>query len=234
MGNDVDPEGEPLAVVLLNQPTGGTTTVNSDGTITFIPNEGFEGTVSIHYLVEDQFGETDDATVTIEVEPSFLFDSFTNFSESNFAESSIAKRLIDHQLPVSKQVMSQKIYTLAPEPIFSGYARPGTQIIGRIYDASGSLVGESRSSTDAGGNWMMQFSGAKGHDFYRIEFEQVSAGAADIYGYIGLNPSDNSYQSMEPMTSYDRPLSVNNAMETSQGSLKSAHQNNSNSHGLGN
>ena len=81
---------------------------------------------------------------------------------------------------------------------------------------------------------MMQFQNAKSHDFYRIEFEQVSSGAADVYGYLGLNPGDNSYQSMEPMTVYDRPLSVENAMQTSRDSFENFHRQNSNPMGFGN
>ena len=80
---------------------------------------------------------------------------------------------------------------------------------------------------------MMQFHNAQGHEFYRIEFEQVSSGSSDIYGYLGLNPSDNSYQSMEPMTAYDKPLSIEGAMKTSQGSLGDAHRTNNSSNGFG-
>ena len=228
LGNDYDPDGEPLSVILLNQPDNGTAVVNPDGTIRFTPDPGFEGTTTFHYLVEDPNGATSDATVTIEVEPPFRFDSFTNFSQSHTAG------MVDYQVDSSKRTLTQEIFTLAPEPIFSGYARPGTQVIGRIYDESGSLVGEASANTDPGGNWMMQFHNAQGHNFYRIEFEQVTAGAADVYGYLGLNPADNSYQSMEPMTSYDRPLSVESAMETSEDALKNSHRHNSNPSGFGN
>ncbi|MFK7768551.1 MAG: Ig-like domain-containing protein [Mariniblastus sp.] len=228
LGNDYDPENQTLAVILLNQPVNGEAVVNPDGTITYTPATDVEGTVTLHYLVEDPNGATDDATVTIEVEPPFQFDTFTNFSKTNEILSGV-----EHRPSVAREVISQKIFTLAPEPIFSGYAAPGTQIIGRIYDASGSLVGESSANTDPGGNWMMQFHSAKGHDFYRIEFQQVSTGASDVYGYMGLNPSDNSYQSMEPMTCYDRPLSVEGAMQTSKEALDESHRANSNPMGFG-
>lgn len=87
---------------------------------------------------------------------------------------------------------------------------------------SGAMVGEWTSHTDPGGNWMMQFYAAKGHEFYRVTFEPVYAGAADVDGYLGPNPSDNSYQSMDPMTVYDRPLSVEGAMKTSKEALESS------------
>ncbi len=225
--NDKDVELETLAVILLSTPPEGTTVVNPDGTITFTPDAGFEGTVTIHYLVEDPDGASSDATVTIEIEPAFRFDSFTNFSQTNFAHGlGLPNRYSD-------PVLSQQIFTLAPEPIFSGYARPGTQVIGRIYDSSGSLVGEATANTDPGGNWMMQFHNAKGHEFYRIEFEQIASGSYDVYGYMGLNASDNSYQSMEPLTAYDKPLSIEGAMETSEMTLEEIHLHNNLPQGFG-
>ena len=227
LGNDYDPEHEPLTVILLSQPPNGTAVVNLDGTILFTPDPGFEGSTSFDYLIEDPNGATSDATVTIQVQPPFQFDSFTNFSESFQTHGTGVP-------DVTNRLLSQQIFTLAPEPIFSGYARPGTEIIGRIYDASGALVGDATANTDPGGNWMMQYHNAKGHDFYRIEFEQRASGATDVYGYLGLNPSDNSYQSMEPMTHYDRPLSVENAMETSKEALQDSHRTNTDPFGFGN
>ncbi len=226
IGNDYDPDGQPLTVILMNQPVDGWCTLNSDGTITYQPNPEFKGTVTFDYLVEDPDGSSSVATVTVEVEPDFAYDSFNNFSQ--------IPNLLLVDKPVSNYgLLSQEIFTLAPEPIFSGYARPGTQIVGRIYDASGALVGEATADCDPGGNWMMQFPGAKGYDFYRIEFEQFSSGAADIYGYLGLYPGDNSYQSMEPMTVYDRPLTVEGAMETSQAALQASQRENSHPLGFG-
>ena len=227
LSNDVDVENQVLSVILIGSPTEGTAVVNPDGTITYTPNSTFEGIVTLRYLVEDPDGGTSDATITIEVTPSFRFDAFTNFSESVFAGR------VGNAPEQREQVLSQKIFSLAPEPIFSGYSRPGTQITGRIYDSSGALVGEANATTDPGGNWMMQFHSAKGQEFYRIEFEQVASGSVDVYGFMGLNPGDNSYQSMEPLTAYDKPLSIDSAMETSEMSLEQAHRHNQDSQGFG-
>ncbi len=215
--NDTDVEFDDLAVVLLNNPPGGGAVVNPNGTITFTPDPGFVGTVTLHYLIEDPEGASSDATMTIDVVRVFSFDSFTNFSKSNSSHVGDDAGVFHRE-----RLLSREIFSLAPEPIFSGFARPGTQIVGRIYDSSGALVGEATANTDAGGNWMMQFHSAEGYEFYRIEFEQVAAGAADVYGYFGLNPADNSYQSMEPLTVYDQPLSVEGAMKTSEMSLMEA------------
>ena len=104
-------------------------------------------------------------------------------------------------------MLTQEIFTLSPEPIFSGYARPGTMVVGRIYDERGVLVGEQFAHADPGGNWLMQFQGLARLDRYRIEFDYVVE-TQDIYGYLGLDPSDNSYQAVQPLTNRDEPFGV--------------------------
>ena len=228
--NDYLPNGDPVGIVLLNDPVGGDATATVDGNIKFIPDAGFEGIVTIHYLVEDGTGQTTDATLTIEVVPAFAFDSFTNLSNTHDGLFNV-----DVNEGTGRNVLSQKIMTLAPEPLFSGYARPGTIIIGRIYDESGALIGESNSMTDAGGNWMLQFQGVNANQTHRIEFEQQSSSAGlDVYGYFGLESGDNSYQAMEPLTTYERPISVENAINSASGKqLDRAHQQNESPNGFG-
>ena len=221
LGNDSDPDNDPLTVIILDGPDNGTAVVNPDGSITYSPEGDFEGEVTLLYLIEDPNGATSQAEVVITVKPQFAFDSFNNFSQTDLSNTVGGS---NHQSDVGRHRLSQKVFTLAPEPIFSGFARPGTQIVGRIYDASGTLVGDASAMTDPGGNWMMQFNNAKGHEFYRIEFEQVATSNLEVYGYFGLDASNNSYQAMEALTSYDKPLSVENAMETSQETLQSLHR----------
>ncbi len=220
LANDADPEGDPLAVILLNNPPGGTATVNPDGTISFVPDADFVGIVHLHYLVEDPGGASSEATLTIEFEPEFRFDSFTDFSRNRLPGRNLlpGSNLLPgnfsslDSLPM-RRIETKQIFSLAPEPNFSGYARPGTQIIGRIYDSSGAIIGERSVNADPGGNWLIQFPGSRGYQFYRVEFEQVAAvGSVDIYGYFGLSPADNSYQPLEDLTYYDKPLSVEVAM----------------------
>ncbi|MEM9011053.1 MAG: cadherin-like domain-containing protein, partial [Pseudomonadota bacterium] len=66
LGNDSDPQGDPLTVVAVTQPANGTLIDNGDGTYTYTPDAGFEGTDSFQYTVSD--GDlTDVATVTVNV-----------------------------------------------------------------------------------------------------------------------------------------------------------------------
>lgn len=70
LANDTDVDGlvVPGTVAIAVQSAGGTATPNADGTITFVPNDGFSGTTSIAYTVQDDAGATSNAaTVTLTV-----------------------------------------------------------------------------------------------------------------------------------------------------------------------
>jgi large repetitive protein len=68
LGNDSDPDGDPLTVVAATAPNG-TVTINPDGTIRYTPNANFNGTDTITYTVSDGKGGTATATVTVTVAP---------------------------------------------------------------------------------------------------------------------------------------------------------------------
>jgi hypothetical protein len=66
VGNDFDPDGDPLTVTGATDPAHGTTGVNPGGTVTYTPDENFVGTDTFTYTVSD--GEaTSTASVTIDV-----------------------------------------------------------------------------------------------------------------------------------------------------------------------
>ena len=68
-GNDTDADGDSLTVTAVAQPANGTVTVNSDGTVTYTPNSGYNGPDSFEYTVSDGNGGTDTATVRVTVTP---------------------------------------------------------------------------------------------------------------------------------------------------------------------
>ena len=65
--NDRDPEGGALTVTRATAPFNGSVAVNADGTITYTPNPGFDGTDSFTYTVCDPGGECATATVIVTV-----------------------------------------------------------------------------------------------------------------------------------------------------------------------
>ncbi|MEX0311959.1 MAG: tandem-95 repeat protein, partial [Tateyamaria sp.] len=71
LDNDTDVDGDDLRVTEATSPDGDVV-INSDGTLTFTPNDGFEGDAIINYTITDDQGGFDDAQVTVTVEPNPL------------------------------------------------------------------------------------------------------------------------------------------------------------------
>ncbi|WP_131815673.1 lectin-like domain-containing protein [Mycolicibacterium flavescens] len=53
LGNDSDPDGDPLTVSAVTNVVGGSTTINADNTVTFTPTAGFSGAGGFTYSVSD-------------------------------------------------------------------------------------------------------------------------------------------------------------------------------------
>ncbi len=68
LGNDNDPDGDPLTVTAANAGNG-VVVINPDGTVTYTPNANFNGTDTISYTISDGNGGTSTATVTVSVGP---------------------------------------------------------------------------------------------------------------------------------------------------------------------
>jgi hypothetical protein len=77
LGNDSDPEGDPLTAALASPPSNGNATVNADGSFQYSPNADYNGGDSFTYTVSDNHGGSDTGTVTINVAPVNDPPSFT-------------------------------------------------------------------------------------------------------------------------------------------------------------
>ncbi|MFN3191689.1 MAG: Ig-like domain-containing protein [Aureliella sp.] len=78
LANDVDVDGDSLTITAVTQPSSGTVTIASDGqSVLFAPaSSSFEGTVTFTYTIEDPSGESDTATVQVDVR-DFVPRAFT-------------------------------------------------------------------------------------------------------------------------------------------------------------
>ena len=65
LANDVDPNGDTLTAELRTQPAHGTITFNSDGSFTYTPETGYQGSDSFTYVATDGVNESNVAVVTI-------------------------------------------------------------------------------------------------------------------------------------------------------------------------
>lgn len=66
LANDIDVDGDPLAVTSATS-ADGDVTINADGTITFTPTPGFSGGARIDYTIQDPDGLTSGASVLVTV-----------------------------------------------------------------------------------------------------------------------------------------------------------------------
>ncbi len=66
LANDSDPDGDPLTIVELTQPTHGQAEISGD-VILYTPDPGFFGADSFSYSIDDGFGGQDSAQVSVEV-----------------------------------------------------------------------------------------------------------------------------------------------------------------------
>lgn len=66
---DSDPDGDNLTIDSNTSVTYGTLTLNTDGSFTYTPNNGYEGSDSFTYTIIDGNGGSDTATVSITVSP---------------------------------------------------------------------------------------------------------------------------------------------------------------------
>ncbi|HUF38238.1 MAG TPA: cadherin-like domain-containing protein, partial [Anaerolineales bacterium] len=65
--NDFDPDGDPLTANLTTAPPSGVLNFNSDGSFSYMPANGFTGTVQFQYQASDGQTVSSPTTVTIQV-----------------------------------------------------------------------------------------------------------------------------------------------------------------------
>ncbi|QFT47077.1 Hemolysin, chromosomal [Roseivivax sp. THAF40] len=67
LGNDSDPDGDPLTVTAVTDGANGTATVNAAGEVVYTPNAGFTGEDTVTYTIDDGNGGTATANLVITV-----------------------------------------------------------------------------------------------------------------------------------------------------------------------
>lgn len=82
LANDTDVDGDTLSVQLVSDVTHGTLSLSTDGSFTYVADDGFVGTDLFTYQVDDGTSVSDSATVSIVVKevnqtPSGVADSYT-------------------------------------------------------------------------------------------------------------------------------------------------------------
>ena len=93
IANDTDSDGtiDPATVAITGNPTNGSAVAHTDGTVTYTPDNGFDGTDTFTYTVNDNQGATSNqATVTVTV------GSVTSGFSDNFSTNTTGDYTITH------------------------------------------------------------------------------------------------------------------------------------------
>ena len=67
LGNDSDPDGDPLTAALVSGPLHGSLSLNPDGSFSYTPEVNFHGLDGFSYMAQDASAQSSVATVTLEV-----------------------------------------------------------------------------------------------------------------------------------------------------------------------
>lgn len=84
LANDTDVENTPLTATIVTNPTHGTLTLNSNGSFTYTPDAGYQGTDTFVYVASDGVNVSNAATVTIQVNnlPVAQSDAYTTTEDT--------------------------------------------------------------------------------------------------------------------------------------------------------
>jgi hypothetical protein len=69
--NDGDPDGDPISVQSVTQPAHGTSAIQPNGRVRYVPTSGFSGSDGFTYTLTDGRGGTANASVAVTVAPQF-------------------------------------------------------------------------------------------------------------------------------------------------------------------
>ena len=92
LANASDPDGDRLEVVDVTQGANGEVVLNDDGTVTYTPTEGFDGTDSFTYTIDDDHGGQATGTVSVTVLPNagVVVDGTLYIVQDDFPQGVIA------------------------------------------------------------------------------------------------------------------------------------------------
>ncbi len=212
----LDRDGDPI-LDQSGQPV--MTTVGPDGKWTLtgmFPQLSNEDEVTV--VSTDGAGNSSSTPVTVAF---FGFDSFNNLSGPS---NQFAPQAWSH----SEVVLSRLLLELGSNPILSGIARPGTQLVARIYSVDGSVLAESRAIADSAGNWMVRLPANLPSDAPRIVIEHVSTGQVPL-GSSGFQLSEQTYSQLQFASTYGFQSTANGVLGATAGeSLAADHRENLN------
>ena len=110
LANASDPDGDQLEVVDVTQGANGEVALNDDGTVTYTPTEGFDGTDSFTYTIDDDHGGQATGTVSVTVLPNagVVVDGTLYIAQNHFPQGVIAALGVNDKGQIAGSLLTEK------------------------------------------------------------------------------------------------------------------------------
>ena len=122
--NDEDADGDDLSIVSVGPPVHGTAAVHADGSVTYAPAAGFEGSDAFSYTISDGNGGMDTADVSIAVMPASgdaLRNRIAEAPEGSWLKVN-ANRFEEVWTPVSQRAQVEGVALGSPRKIIAAWS----------------------------------------------------------------------------------------------------------------
>ena len=151
LANDSDPNGYPLSIQSVSNPTNGTVTLNSGSpqTVTFTPTGGYTGPASFTYTITNGHGGTDSAQVSLTVNPpaattSSLFNAGDTPAILTENDPNAIELGVKFQSSVAGNITGIRFY--------KGPQNTGTHT-GKLWSGTGTLLSSATFTSETASGW---------------------------------------------------------------------------------
>jgi len=146
LANDTDPNGYPLSITGVSNPTNGTVTYDSTTqTVTFVPASGYTGAAGFRYAITNGHGGSASANVALTVSPT------ASLFSANAVPSTVT---VNDANPVELGVKFQAATagTITGLRFYKGPQNTGTHI-GNLWSAAGALLASATFANETASGW---------------------------------------------------------------------------------
>jgi hypothetical protein len=148
LANDTDPNGQPLSIQSVSNPTNGTVSYNtSTQTVTFTPTGGYTGLASFTYTITDGSG-TDSAKVSLTVNAQATTASL--FSPNN--TPALITDNDPHPVELGVKFQSSMNGRITAIRFYKGPQNTGTHTA-NLWSATGGLLGSATFTNETASGW---------------------------------------------------------------------------------